>query len=141
MINSEMAVISNRQPHLKRVLEFYGVKTVLMRNKHVGQLTGGFHCITNDFRREDVCNFEKVLQTPKEELNESELAGYFDPDLLKFLQSKGDIDDWDQICNKNEIFPTYLTEHMTEQQKENMKERHTVILASYSQEKSEQKSS
>ena len=58
----------------------------MMKNKHTKQLTGGFHCSTNEINREDVHGFARILETKKENLPEKDLAGLFDMKLLSFLQ-------------------------------------------------------
>jgi len=54
-----------------------------------------------------------------------ERAGYFDSELLEFLESKGRIEDWETIANEHNIFPTYLTEHMTDEETSAMNKKHS----------------
>lgn len=69
--------------------------------------------MSNEYHREDVHGFQRILDTPKEQLTKQELAGLFDLELLEFLQSKGgDMDEWNNICNENGIFAHYLTDHL-----------------------------
>ena len=73
--------------------------------------------MTNDYYREEEHDFVKILETPKSELTLEEEAGYFDQELLSFLKSKGDVEQWEEICNTNGIFPTYLTDHLSPEEK------------------------
>jgi len=45
------------------------------------------------------------LSKPSAELTLEERAGYFDSELLEFLESKGRIEDWETIANEHNIFP------------------------------------
>ena len=52
---------------------------------------------------------------------------------MEFLQNKGDINDWVNIANQNNIFPTYLDEHLNEEQKKLMMERHSKQIENMKQ--------
>lgn len=74
--------------------------------------------MTNDLTRKDEFGFKRILHAPKEELTQKDLAGLFDPELLEILQSHGDLETWVEACNEKGIYPTYLTDHMSAEEKE-----------------------
>ena len=115
-INPELIIISDVQQTLKKNMEFYGITPVPMSNKYAMALGGGLHCTTNDIHREDVHGFGKILSTPTADLTREQRSGFFDSDLLELLESKGDIEDWTEICNNSHIFPTYGYDHLPEDQ-------------------------
>lgn len=47
MVSPDLAIISDQQRKMKKILEFYGIEVIMMKNKHTKQLAGGFHCVTN----------------------------------------------------------------------------------------------
>ena len=72
--------------------------------------------MTNEYHREEEVDFKGLLKKTDDEVTFEESCGYFDPELLQFLSSHGDIDEWETIANKHGIFPQYLTDHMTDEQ-------------------------
>lgn len=81
--------------------------------------------MTLDYYREESKDFKKVLDSEDDsDHSADDLAGYFVPELLAFLSKQGNIDDQLDICNNNNIFPTYLTDHLSEEDLKEMKERH-----------------
>lgn len=119
IVNPDLVVVDENQTVLIEALEYYGVKTLRCKNTFGRELGGSFHCMTNQYNREDVHGIGKVLETPKAELSEQQLAGFFDLELLKMLQESGDINEWVNICNQKNIKATYLTDHLKkEEQKE-----------------------
>lgn len=112
VIRPDLVLIDDAQIHLIELLKFYGIESIPIPHELGRTCAGGAHCMTNDFYREEDIDFAKILSKPNDELTQVEAAGYFDPNLLEFLKSKGDISDWEEICNENNIFPFYLTEHL-----------------------------
>lgn len=129
VINPELVMIEQNQTSLIKMLEFYGVKSLKVPNEIGRSCAGGIHCMTNDYCREEEIDFEKILTSP--ESSKEELAGYFDPELLEYLQNNGEIEKWEEIANKNGIFPTYLVDHLTEEEKAEMKARHQTKLENF----------
>ena len=102
-----------------------------MPNPYGRELGGGFHCMTNDYNRVDDFGFEKILSTQDtQSLSKEQIAGYFDVELLEFLSSKGDIEDWVDIANKNSIFPSFLTDHLSNEELEIMNASHKNAIES-----------
>jgi hypothetical protein len=131
IINSSTIVITRNQTKLIKYLEFYGIKCILFDNPFGRESGGGLHCMTNDFCREDPKGIGKVLDNKdNNNFSKEELAGYFDPELLEFLSSQGPIDDWLEIANKNKIFPTYLTDHLNEEDKKDLNKRYQHYIDS-----------
>jgi hypothetical protein len=122
MLDPHLALVDQYQEKLIKILNHYGVECLTIPCE-VGRLfDGGMHCITNDYNREEDMDFNKILTSTNN--SKEELAGYFDPALLSFLQTKGDITEWKDIANNNGIFPNYLTDHLSAKEKSELKENH-----------------
>jgi len=128
-INPNLVLIDEAQKPLINLLKFYGIDSLAVPNEVGRTVGGGFHCMTNDYRREEEIDFEKILKKNTKELTTNEEAGYFDPELLKFLKSQGDINNWVEIANSNGIFPTYLTEHLGKKAKEELNSYHNSKIS------------
>ena len=129
MINSKLAVVDEKQTKMIELLEFYGIECMKCSNPYGREVAGGFHCMTNDWNRQEEKDFNKVLDDPlNTNVSKEELNGFFDGELLETLQRKGDVDQWTDICNAEKIFPTYATEHLTEEEVKEMLERHHNVI-------------
>lgn len=125
-VNSQLMICDEKQAPLIKLFKHYGIDVIATPNPYGRELCGGFHCMTNDYNRVEDKDFAKILTSEKKDLPKSDLAGYFDADLLELLSSKGDLDEWNNICNEEGIFPTYITEHMSKEDVELMNERHEL---------------
>lgn len=124
ILNPHLVLCEEWQIPLINTLKYYGIETINFPNEPGRALAGGMHCMTNDYHREENMDFNKILTSSDESLLPQDLAGYFDLDLLTFLQRRGDLDDWVNICNENKRYPKYLTDHLTVEQKDEMEKRH-----------------
>ena len=131
VINSKLLVVDEKQKYLIDSFNCYGIECIPMPNPYGRELDGGFHCMTNDYNRVDDFGFEKILSTQDtQSISKEQLAGYFDVELLEFLSSKGDIEDWVDIANKNSIFPSFLTDHLSNEEIEIMNASHKNAINS-----------
>ncbi|CDW77532.1 UNKNOWN [Stylonychia lemnae] len=130
VLNPNLVLIDEYQKPLIEVLQFYGIESLTVKHEIGRSVAGGFHCMANDYSREETIDFEKILGTPIDQLSAEEKAGYFDPVLLNFLQSNGDIEHWEEIANQNAIFPEYLTEHLSFEEKEVLARDHREQIES-----------
>ncbi len=116
MINPDLVMVEKHQKPFIEFFKQYGIDTFEVAIEHMNSTLGGCHCMTNDYNREEDRDYKKVLESANEDLTRDEKAGLFDPDLLEFLQSKGDMIDWVDICNKEGIFAEHSTLHLNSQQ-------------------------
>ena len=128
MINSKLAVVDEKQTKIVKLLQFYGIECLESSNPYGREVGGGFHCMTNDWNRQEEKDFNKVLDDPlNTNISNEDLNGLFDGELLEILQRKGDVDQWNDICNREKIFPTYATQHLKEEKVKEMLERHQKV--------------
>lgn len=130
IVNSETIIIEERQKKMIQYFSHYGIECITHSNPYGRESGGGFHCMTNDYYREESVDYKSILETTDDsKLSKLDLAGLFDPDLLEELTNSGvDIIDWDKYCNEKGIFANYLTDHLTEEEAQKMKKRHDDLI-------------
>lgn len=132
-VNSNTIVIEERQTKMIQYLSHYGIECIAHPNPYGRESAGAFHCMTNDYYREESIDYKSILETTdNSKLTKKDLAGLFDEDLLEELTNSGvDIVDWCKYCNDKGIFAQYLTDHLNEEEAKSLKKRTEDIIANY----------